>query len=276
MSDTELLDKGCDAAVIRDLAAGISEVNTAGEGGKPFSVVPANYKLVDLEYTLPRPLALRAEPNLDTLAGFIAYIVAFKGNDTAIFVDGNDGAAQAVLDYHGRPDAKDQPSWCHHRARYTPEHTVEWLRWKEKDDKWMDQRAFAEFIENNVDDIVQPNGAQMLDIASTLEAKTGVEFKSGVRLDNGSQKLTFNTEVTAKAGTAGDVTIPNIIELAIAPFRGGDAYPLKARFRYKVDGSKLQLRYQLVNPHKIIEAAVANMVKTIATGTAITPFIGTP
>lgn len=269
MEDT----KETNASVIRDLAAGLSEVSTAADGARPFTILPVGYSVHDLEKTLPRPLAIRATPTLKTLTGLIAYIEGFKGNETAIFANPETGRVVAVIDYHGAPAV---PSWCSHQPSYTPENTVEWNRWKSNDDKWLEQRAFAEFIENNVADIVKPSGATMLEIAQTLEAKTAVEFKSGVRLDNGSTKLHFANNVEAKAGEKGDISIPPMIELAVAPFRGGDAYPLVARFRYKIAEGKLTLRYQLVNPHKVIESAVDKMIETVATGTGIAPFIGQP
>lgn len=264
------------ASVIRDLAAGLSEISNAGDGAKPFIVLPGEYQVHDLEHTLPRPLSVRACPVFLTLAGLIGYIVAFKLNETAIFANPETGAIKAILDYHGLPDVTDRASWCQHTASYAPEHTIEWNRWKVQDNKWLAQRVFAEFIEENVDDVSTPSGATMLEIAQTLESKTATDFKSGVRLDSGSHRLTFNTEVTSRAGEKGDIDIPNTIVLAIAPFRGGDAYPLVARFRYRVNDGKLELRYQLVNPHKVIEAAVARMITVLTTGTGITPFIGTP
>jgi uncharacterized protein YfdQ (DUF2303 family) len=261
---------------IRDLVAGLSEVSTAEDGAKPFTILPSGYNVHDLEKTLRRPLSVRANPVFLTLAGLIGYIVEFKLDETAIFANPETGAIKAILDYHGLPDVTDRASWCQHTASYAPEHTIEWNRWKTQDNKWLAQRVFAEFIEENVDDVSSPAGATMLEIAQTLESKTATDFKSGVRLDSGSHRLTFNTEVTSRAGEKGDIDIPNTIVLAIAPFRGGDAYPLVARFRYRVNDGKLELRYQLVNPHKVIEAAVQRMIDVLTTGTSITPFLGIP
>src|SRR4051812_8724308 len=203
MSD-DLLSRDCNAAVIRDLATGLSEINNAhapkSDEGRPFVVVPDKYRVHDLEPTLPQPISIRARPDFNTLDGLISYVDGYKGNDTAIFVNLDSGRVVAIIDYHGKPAPAGNPaSWCHHCAVHTPDHTVEWQRWIGLDDHWLDQRAFAEFIENNVNDIVKPSGAEMLEIASSLEAKTAVDFKSGVRLENGSSRLTFNSSTEAKA-----------------------------------------------------------------------------
>jgi uncharacterized protein YfdQ (DUF2303 family) len=273
MSDeNELLSKDCDASVIRDLATGISEVNRQ-ENGIPFVVIPRSYDAVALECMLLNPVITRARPRLETLASLIAYVESFKGNDTAIFAHPVTGTVEAIIDYHA---TKGKAAWREHRAIYGPKHSVEWERWKSQDDKWQDQRAFAEFIENNVQDIIKPAGAQMLEMASTLEAKITAEFKSGVRLDNGTSKLTFNTDTATKAGEKGDLIIPDKFELALKPFLGGAAFPVIARFRYKIDAGTLKLKYQLVNPHLVIESAVEHMIQLVATGTGIKPFHGTP
>ncbi len=253
----------------RDLGAALAE-QTEIEG-HPYITVPTGYRVEDLEQFKAAPLAIRAQLALETLPGFIAYVERFKGNGTAIFVKQSNGATMAVLDY----DEPDKPAWRRHRAGFSPMHTVEWKRWIDKNETWMEQRQFAEFIENNVSDITKPSGADMLEIASTLEAKTAVEFKSGVRLDNGTHRLHFAAETVAKAGDKGSLDIPQQFELALEPFMGGEAYPLTARFRYKIAEGKLTLRYQLVNPHKVLEAAVATIIERIGTGTGITPFIGT-
>jgi uncharacterized protein YfdQ (DUF2303 family) len=253
----------------RDLGAALAEQSDVD--GHPFVIVPNGYKLEDLERFKKAPFAIAAIVTLQTLDGLITYVEKFKGNGTAIFIGQTTGQTTAVLDY----DEPAAPAWRRHWAKFNPAFTVEWKRWIEKNEIWQDQRTFAEFIENNVADITKPSGADMLEIASTLEAKTAVEFKSGVRLDNGTHRLTFAAETVAKAGDKGALEIPQQFELALEPFIGGDAYPLTARFRYKITDGKLTLRYQLVNPHKVLESAVADIITKIGTGTGITPFIGT-
>lgn len=258
---------------VRDLAVAASAVQKIGE--HPFAVIPENYEIDDLEKMLPRPLAVRANVTLATVDAFIVYVLEFKDNPTRIFAHPITGKLVAILDYHEPKELTGpNPSWCAHRCLFAPTNTVEWSRWMGSNNIWLKQRDFAEFIENNVDDIKTPNGAEMLEIASSLEAKTAVEFKSGVRLDNGSHRLSFSAETVAKAGDKGTLDIPSVFTLAIAPFVGGEAYPLNARFRHRIEDGKLTLRYQLVNPHKIIESAVARTVERVATATAIKPFIG--
>jgi len=261
------------AETIRDLAASIKDVIHVDDDGQPICILPDGYSVHDLERYLPLPARIRASVALLTIAGLVAYTNRYKSKATTIFANPETGFICVVLDYH-TPETNGQ-SWVTHKANFAPKSTEEWRRWNQKHDAWMGQREFAEFIENNVEDIRTPNGATMLEIASTLEAKASSSFQSGVRLDNGSQRLSFTTEIAAKAGEKGQLDIPLGFQLALRPFVGGSAYPVEARFRYKITDGKLTLRYQLVNPHKVIEAAVDAMVEEVAEKTEIVPFIGT-
>lgn len=115
----------------------------------------------------------------------------------------------------------------------------------------------------------------MLEIAKTLEAKTSVDFKSGVRLENGDHQIKYVSETTGRAGGNGDLEIPSTFALGIAPYMGGPSYKMPARLRYRINDGHLVLWYELVNPHKVIEAAAKEIVATIKSETGQEAFMGT-
>lgn len=43
-----------------------------------------------------------------------------------------------------------------------------------------------------------------------------------------------------------------------------------------MDGGKLAIWYELIRPHKVIEAAFRDTLETVINGTGITPLLGTP
>jgi uncharacterized protein YfdQ (DUF2303 family) len=114
----------------------------------------------------------------------------------------------------------------------------------------------------------------MLEVAKTLEAKTLVEFKSGVRLENGDHQIKYVSETTGRAGGNGDLEIPSIFSLGIAPYMGGPAYKIQARLRYRITEGHLALWYELVNPHKVIESAAKEIVAAIKAETDQDAFMG--
>lgn len=253
------------------LAAGIAQNCIVTKNDVKFALIPEGYKLEDLEQFDTAPRKLKAAPVFASLDSFTAYVKEFQEDRTRIFANSDTGHLLARLDYH----EAGEPSWNTHSASYHPKQTEEWKRWLAQDNKYMSQGDFAEFIESNIQDITKPEGATMLEIAKTFEAKTSTEFKSGIRLDNGNQKLTFAQDTTAKAGASLELEIPSEFDLALTPFAFGEAYPVKARLRYRINDKKeLVLKYQLINPHKVIEALVLRLIDKVAEDLEIRPLIG--
>jgi uncharacterized protein YfdQ (DUF2303 family) len=265
------------AQAIIDAAREAGEIR-ATDSGREFVVIPSNAQLKDLEEFRESPARQKANVQMTELDSLIGYIKIFgQTSPPRIFaaIDKMGGAAKfkAILDYHeGGKGGK--AGWCEHTATFTTAQTPEWQTWLSFNRKQCGQRDFAAFIEDNIADIVEPSGAQMLEIAKTLEAKTSVDFKSGIRLENGDHQLRYVAETTGRAGGNGDVEIPSMFVLGIAPFDGGPAYKVNARLRYRINEGNLTLWYELVNPHKVIDAACKEMIATITAQTEIEPFIG--
>jgi uncharacterized protein YfdQ (DUF2303 family) len=133
--------------------------------------------------------------------------------------------------------------------------TKGWLAWAANDGKLLSQEEFAEFLEERAIDVRTPSGAELLEIAQTLEATTRSEFKSAVTLQSGVKSLTYDVEQSARAGLDGTLEIPGTFELAIAPFDGGDRFAMTARFRYRLRDGKLALGYRLERPEDVLRAA---------------------
>ncbi|QIH07139.1 MULTISPECIES: DUF2303 family protein [unclassified Pseudomonas] len=225
----------------------------------PVALVPNGVKVQDLEDLLPAPSRIRQQVTMLDADSFIEYVNRFATPATSVFCNGPEGRTfTAVLDYH-QPGT---PAWSDHTASYCCPITVEWGRWKAADRKRMDQAAFAEFIEDNVKDIVQqddfpaaPSAADMLEISRTLEAKKNISFRQGTRLDNGQVQLTYNEEIDGRAGEAGQLNIPEQFFIGIKPFLGGDGFCIPARFRYRIVDGRLAMWFELIRPEKVLEEA---------------------
>jgi uncharacterized protein YfdQ (DUF2303 family) len=166
-------------------------------------------------------------------------------------------------------DAGDEhrAGWGGHTITLKLSKSPEWQRWAGRSGQLSSQADFAEFIEDNAKDIVEPSSAEILEIAQSLQVKRGVEFESGTRLQDGNVQFGYRESTTATAGSVGQLVIPEKITLALRPFKGGDAYSVTALFRYRLQGSQLTLGFKLQDPEKIIEDAfesVAGDVKEYA------------
>ena len=130
------------------------------------------------------------------------------------------------------------------------------------DGKTMKQADFAKFIEDNLPDIAEPNGSDLLIISRSLEAKKKVDFESAVRLDNGETQFTYNEEIKGTAGK-GTLEIPEIFVLGIPVFHGGDAYKLEARLRYRINDGQLLMWFDLLRPERLLEDAFNQVIARV-------------
>lgn len=234
------------------------------------AVVHDGYSLHDLEQFLDRPRRLKAAERLHTVESFCRYLTRFKTEATVVIADVADTVFRATIDYH---EPGNKASHCDHMARYTCPLSDEWTLWTENDGKKFTQADFARFLEENLIDIVTPDGASMYEVTRTLEAKTKVEFKSGVRLENGSVQLQFNEETEAKG--KGNLEIPATFKLGIPVFLDGDGYELDAFLRYRISGEGgLTFHYDLHRPHRVLADAFGRVAETIKIETEIEPLFG--
>lgn len=254
--------------------AALSDASRADHDAIPFIVVPRDYEMVRVEETLPAPIIKRANVDHDELTSFAEFVNLFKSEATRLFVhlETQGGKVLAIFDYH----APGKPSWCNDRASYTPKYTPEWLRWAYNNEKSLSQVSFCEFVEDNLAQISEPEGAKMLEVARNLTAKKTVNFKSGVRLDNGDEQLQFEETTEAKAGEKGTIKVPSELVLAVAPFQNGPVYQVNANLRYRITDGKLTFHYKLMNVEKIIQAAMREIVGSVEKATGIKPFMAIP
>lgn len=237
-------------------------------------IIDRQGKVESLERLATAPRRSRAGVKLYEVASFIGYVNRHKQpRHTAIFgrATEKEVAFTAIIDYHA-PEAKMEEmasgavavdaataAWAEHRVTVELVLTPEWLRWLGKDRQLLAQGDFAEFIEENMADIVEPDGATMLEVAQGLQGRKDVAFKSGRNLRDGAITLEYSEQVLV-GGTANrrDDTfkVPEKFKLALVPFVGANGIEVWARLRYRIgtDG-KLQFAYVLDRPFKVIEAA---------------------
>lgn len=240
----------------------------------PFVVVPGEGKVHTFPETLDRPLQLQQTVSLHTAKDFIGYVNRFADTNSVIFVNVLGGKIQAVLDYHEAASVAEYGSnakqrLCSHKAIFNVEQTPEFKKIRDKSGESMSQSDFALFLEDVMPYINQPAAAELYEIVSTLSAKTSVDFKSGVRTDNGQVSITYNENIDASAGREGKLNIPEQIVFGIQVHRGGSHYALPARFRYRIKDGNLRMWYDLDQLEKAIEKSMEDTVTYIREGKVI-------
>lgn len=226
-------------------------------------LVPQNMKLINdmelVEKMAPQPFHLRQKVTLLTPQSFIDYYNRFADDNSVIFFDSEKNTFTAILDYHQATTDGNDPRHGHHQCTYTCPKTPEWSSWEQNDNKKMSQEDFALFIEDNLREITNPEPATMLEIATSLKAKMDVDWQSNIKLDNGQIQMGYRETINGQAGITGQLEIPQVFDLTLQPFVGGPAYPLQARFRYRINGGNLVLWYTLIRPRRIVDDATADV-----------------
>lgn len=239
-------------------------------GKTPIVIVPNHYKVANLEGLLAAPMRKRGTTTLRDAGSFVTMVNDHKDDSTRLFyVDSPAPGFTAVFNDHGN-----QPGWGDHRARYEPIFSQEWKAWIGVDAKKMSQVEMAQFIENNLDDVVEPVGAELLEICRTLEAKKQVNFASSIRLSDGSHQFTYEEDVQGSA-QKGQLKVPEIFVIGVPVFINGEKWKVQVRLRFRIDGGKLSMWLEVVRPHKTLEAAVKDILKQVSDGTGLMPLHGT-
>lgn len=266
-----VFEAGLNAAPVRQL----NLLASTAKSEHPFVVLPQNSQLKSLESFLPAPLRLSQCVQFQNPASFARYVKTFANKErTQVFArnNGNTGGEfKAVLDYH----TTENPSWCSHVALYQCPLSPLFTHWKSKDNVYMPQREFAEWIESNTAQIEAPPAAEFLEIAQTLTARTSVSYTGVTRLADGRDQVAFESLAETKAGEKGNFTLPSQFKLLLPVFDGDIHWRFTARLRHRVSHErKLELKFELVNPQLTIREAWDRLVADVQKQTGIEAYLG--
>jgi uncharacterized protein YfdQ (DUF2303 family) len=193
---------------------------------------------------------------------------------SSLWADRDQGRIVAVINDHGTHALDDEPDWRDHRATLTLRLTPAWKAWASASGQFVDQAAFAEFLEDRALDVVDPDAARLLEVATSIEATKSAAHKNAVRLESGEVRVRYEETIDARAGQAGELTIPSRIELALSPYEGMDPYRVTARFRYRLGNGQLRLGVVLDRPEDVVRAAFGDVVDAVSEATGFTVLHG--
>lgn len=234
---------------------------------------PGRFKITDTDALAATPRFRTAHRRVATAESFVAYVNRHVQDGTEVWAHAASSTLVGILDAHSATveGGDGAAGWEKHKVSLILEQTPAWQAWVEQDGKWLDQHAFAEFVEERALDVRKPDHATLADIATSFEATTSASFGSAVRLQSGAIKFGYEETISSRAGQKGDIEIPQKLEIAVRPYVGGPVYALSAAFRYRLGGaSGLKLGYRLERPEAVLEAAFADIVQILQDGTEAT------
>lgn len=249
-------------------------------GARRYLIYP-DKTIKSLEELGDAPARPRAVVNLFEAGSFIDYVRRFMvAGHTRLFGVYNlsESSFSAIIDYHGDTQSKIPAGFGDHQVKLALVKTPEWSAWLEQNKKAMSQSQFAEFIEDNMADIVAPDPATLLDVAQLLQGKKTVQFKSGRNLRNGAIQFEYSESIETTGGAQrrdDSMQVPAEFTLQLVPFGGDVGVEVKARLRYRIaNNGELSFHYILDRPHKVIETAFIRTREKIEQETGLNVLIG--
>jgi uncharacterized protein YfdQ (DUF2303 family) len=261
------------AEIIRDLTAVAAKVNMESFSTAGGAVIVKNsggagtfvHQVLELEKYLAVPLRNREKVEFQDVDSFTSYLNDFKNPGSRIFFDNDTAQFAAIVDY----PLPDGPAWGEHVAALNLRHSEEWNLWFGRNSKWYGQIGFGRFIEENLIDVVSPDGAKLLEMVMTFEANKSVSFREANRLKDGTVQFSYVEEL--KTGT---VEIPDKISIRIPIFYNQEPQLIELRFRYKIEDQKLQLCHEFVRAERIKNDAAARIVADVNSETSLPVYMG--
>lgn len=279
----ELQNTSTETAALAVLAACNQPVRLVGQ--VPVLLAPDGFAALNLEKMLAAPTRKRGTTVLNDAASFVSVVNDQKNEATRLYSTINPPTFAAVFNHVAA-----EAGWGDHIASYNAPLAPEWKTWIGIDGKSMSQVDVAQFLEANLIDVTfidktaegakpdekgSPDGTTLLELCRTLEAKKKVDFKSSVRLGDGSTQFTYNEDVQGSA-VNGTMDIPEQFSIGVPVFENGEKWRVDVRFRYRINEGKLSIWFELVRPHKVIETAVKELRESIGKETGLIVLNGSP
>jgi uncharacterized protein YfdQ (DUF2303 family) len=230
---------------------------------KQVVVVPNGYSVqeIETEELNPSPYRTKGATRLATVDSFIAYVEReLIGGSTVCFANEDKGSFEAVFNYSGGCGI---PGWGDSKALLTLQQTTNWKRWMGLHGSRIGQLKFCDFVEANIDDIVSPDAATIIEMVTTLKLTRNASFTSVVDPRTGFATVNYIEKTTGENGGtgAGQAEFQNRMVIGLNPFKGKDSsrFTAKANLRFELpDGDNpkgLVLHFSIINHENVLEAA---------------------
>lgn len=246
------------------------------------------------------PRYRRGAAAMTSVDSFIAHVVRFGDEDSAVFADDRRDAPKltAVLDYHRADKDGTHGAYRHgkHRTTFAFPLSDEWKAWTKANSSVMSMGQFALFLEDRIGDIaiagddfpedvlrfVNVNGGvdSIADYATLVELSRGLKVyeqanvEEATNLSSGEGHIRFSVEHETRGRTGGTVKVPTMFFIAIPIFKKGPFYRIGARLRYRKTPEGVKFWFDLYREDRSFDHAFAEAVERVDAETPATVFYG--
>lgn len=250
------------------------------QGGREYLIIPEGFKAQETTDPDGLDAYVKATRVFDDAASLIAYCNVYREAGAVILADLDRDCVKALLDYHeGDPSGRtsgDNGIVCEvapnkHSATLQLRPSEEWKAWNAFENAgFYEQAEFARFLEENANDVIEPEPNRLIEIARDLEITSDAAFRSAVDLRSGNRTFHYETKDNVK----GDIVIPKKIAIDIPFWFGAEQMRLEAMFRYRAGGNGMKLAIDWHRVEYQRQAAFKLIATKVAEETGIPVFFG--
>jgi uncharacterized protein YfdQ (DUF2303 family) len=236
-------------------------------------LVPSGFNLTTIDKNLDHPLRKTGKFTFADTDSFANYFGRHErdGGESMIYANKSDWSFLAVFNDH-QSGEKGEAGHRDHTARLQLKLSPDWQEWMQHNRKPLPHFDFAEFIEDHLHNIVEPEAATVLESCKTLQIKRNIDVDQAVNLDNGAVQLNYSEDVKGTT-QRGSVELAQRFTLGIEPFEFGPAYRVGVRVRYRISDEKVFFVYTLDRPEKVLDDAFGESRDTIERLTKLRPLL---
>jgi uncharacterized protein YfdQ (DUF2303 family) len=198
------------------------------------------------------PYRIKEHRQFADVASFAEYYKTFARGVTKLFGSLKNKSVTAIFDYHG-PDA---PSWATHKAELVSTVTPEWEAFRAANGKWFSQLEFAEFLEQWNHIVIDPEAAEIIEVALNLSGSTEGRFAAKINRHNGAVSMTYEEDTVTN-----QVRVPAKIAISCSPFVHSPLVDVLVLLRFRIQEGKPKFQIVIPNAQKVeIDAILAAFV----------------
>lgn len=222
------------------------------------------WKAEHRKLTEDAPVNRQERIKIHTKESFVDAVNKYGTPNAVTYADSRENKITAIFDHDGFHNFKAEIAFLL---------SAKLKKWSRMTD-YMSQVEFAEFLDDNLEDIYSgengeyPTASQIQEMATGIQVTENTETTGKINLSNGAANISYVGEVQSS------VEIPTHIQIAIPLFENGDKYTLQMRLRYRSTGGGIKFKLLFTNLDRSLEEHFEEILQFILEKTDVTAFRG--
>ncbi len=276
--------------------------------------LPAGRKTEDLTSVLlameSTPRGVTGEVVLTALDSLIAFTQRMRLSSSVLFAKRSPASITAVFDYHQAVNHEEEEApgekggsvlslpdvarWGRFRASFAFPVSRQWAAWTGSHQRVMGQQDLADFLEENIRDVINESDCAQDAPTATLVSQLGLRLGTREELLRTARGLVLHSDerVTqiintssgetqvvyeqTHAGQSADVRIPTAFLIAVPVFEGDAYYRLLVRLRHRKVEHGVRWAYDIYAMDRAVDDAFTTACRNVAEQTGLPLFYGEP